>query len=441
MSDPYKYNFLNIIRLGFEQTFSNTETSKKPLLKLRKTSGEKESKYPKGFFLEKEKTKRVITLEGQSARFTAYAPKLFFYFRNLQGISPRALLMSLCSKPLLSMSGESGKSGMSFYTSHDSRFVIKTLVPKESAFLLTLLKSYISYFAKNRHSLLSSFYGLFKVTFLGQSSDPNDAWAPLAERKIFVVMDNVFASKIFSPMLSKFDLKGTTEDRYVQNDNNTVQDTVIQAHEAVFTVKKTGKEVLPEEKPGTQTKKVNKDINFELENREIRVSENFRVLLVEQVRRDVEFLTKHKIMDYSFLVGIEETEEKPDAEFAEQLEVLSKPLLKDKDGFESVNVFRQDEGGLLGQSYEKQRVITERYFVGIIDILQPYNFFKKTAHQYKKQIKYAFTNVEIDTVRPTVYSHRFIKYILGIITCDENQRRRSEYMTDTIKEGANIRYT
>jgi hypothetical protein len=63
-----------------------------------------------------------------------------------------------------------------------------------------------------------------------------------------------------------------------------------------------------EEKAKTNPKAVLKDINWVNRGRTLELGPEKRALLSEQLRRDMEFLKKMKVMDYSLLVGIHNME-------------------------------------------------------------------------------------------------------------------------------------
>eukprot|EP00477_Mikrocytos_mackini_P001191 GAHX01001274.1.p1 GENE.GAHX01001274.1~~GAHX01001274.1.p1 ORF type:complete len:454 (-),score=92.40 GAHX01001274.1:1201-2562(-) len=411
-ADIYEYNFLNIFRLGMEQIMTHKKSRHSIIAKKVSKSGKAAPGVkPKGFFLHKEKIKDVITLDNRAARFTAYGPKLFSFIREIEDVSDTHYLQSLCSHPIQSMSGSSGKSGSNFYISTDKKFVVKTLTLSEKDFLLKILKSYSNHLYNKQHSLLSIFYGLYKITFIrGKATE--ESWAPLAERKIFVIMNNVFGKYFFDSKLEKFDLKGTTEERFVDVAEDLDEDE--------------------------KNKTVKKDINFEKQNHILSLNAVDRVLLTEQIRRDVEFLQKHKIMDYSFLVGIKVVEK-------DIAKVYRKTFKRHNFDFDILSdlklngctVFQLSGGGVVGESREREieretKVVDELYLFGIIDTLQPYNLFKKTAHQYKKQIKYAFTKVELDTVRPDKYAKRFLKFLNNIIICKDYNSLSKNLQENTV---------
>ena len=95
------------------------------------------------------------------------------------------------------------------------------------------------------------------------------------------------------------------------------------------------------------------------------------------------------IMDYSLLVGVETRPACPTSEST------------------ATSIFRYDKGGFRATDDEGKE--TELvYYMGIIDILQPYNMRKKVEHAFKS-IKN--DSQSISCVAPSVYSQRFQQFL------------------------------
>merc|ERR1711974_452335 len=77
----------------------------------------------------------------------------------------------------------------------------------------------------------------------------------------------------------------------------------------------------------------------------------------------------------------------------------------------TVSVFQSDEGGW-GSLFSIEEGSREIYYLGIIDILTPYNWKKKLEHAYKS-IKYDKNS--ITAVSPEQYAQRFVKFMLDIV--------------------------
>jgi 1-phosphatidylinositol-4-phosphate 5-kinase len=204
-----------------------------------------------------------------------------------------------------------------------------------------------------------------------------------------------------------FDLKGTTESRFVQKG-----------------------EVL-------------KDLNFI--DRSVIVPASTADRLVRQIELDSEFLKIHDIMDYSFLLGVvspakfEAAEvhanlssaaaelpesggqpaERAKKTFLQTIDTkmktltgkLRKVLVRGADGEAheqqlSPSHFKHCLDGVPGLDHDDKPCI---YYFGIIDILTKYNWEKKAAHFFKKCTIGCCH--EIDTEPPVYYQPRFLKYL------------------------------
>jgi hypothetical protein len=125
--------------------------------------------------------------------------------------------------------------------------------------------------------------------------------------------------------------------------------------------------------------------------RQFPVDPKLREIVLQQINLDADFLASHNVMDYSLLVGV-----------SNEIQGMEPPKRKKKhkkrkkdrqeEGEETVEneEARQPEAdevwklGLTSRPNEDdaegQR---EHFMIGIIDILQDYNTFKKSAHAIK----------------------------------------------------------
>ena len=157
-----------------------------------------------------------------------------------------------------------GKSGSFFYFTRDFKYIIKTVTDEEEKFLQRIAYRYYDHMKNNPNSLIVRFLGLHKVR--------------LAKEQRFitvVVMENIFYNTEKFKMHERYDLKGSKVGRR--------------------SVKKTSK--IRREYKGTL-----KDLD--LGDKKIHVGVDSKARLMEQLRRDIEFLVRCKIMDYSLLLGI-----------------------------------------------------------------------------------------------------------------------------------------
>lgn len=120
------------------------------------------------------------------------------------------------------------------------------------------------------------------------------------------------------------------------------------------------------------------------------------MLLFEQLKRDTAFLENCEIMDYSLLVGIVDLDQV----------AISGAIpwaLPEK-----LSVFRTDDGGFRS-SDGKDRAMGLVYYMGIIDVLQPYNLRKKVEHALKSLRE---SPDALSCVDPAQYSKRFVDFVM-----------------------------
>lgn len=204
-------------------------------------------------------------------------PEQFATMRRLCGYDSQQFVSSLCDVPMRfgATQRKAGKSGSIFWESRDGRFIIKSITPVEYYLLSSLMPSYTRHVRRFPDSLLCRFLGMYKIS----SSKPHFSLR-------VVVMLNVFNSSITrrlstqqkghmkqsllkEKVFQKFDLKGSTEDRFVKVQSGT--------------------EVL-------------KDLNFG--NNKLVIAPVFAAKLCHVLRQDSQFLMKQGIMDYSLILGV-----------------------------------------------------------------------------------------------------------------------------------------
>lgn len=181
-----------------------------------------------------------------------------------------------------------------------------------------------------------------------------------------------------------------------------------------------GREVSQEEIK-SKPRVVMKDMNWLNAHKILQLGPAKRKLIVEQLKSDVEFLMSLNIMDYSLLTGIhhlrrgnsENIRDKSLSVFEPSASTLSRQPISNTKQSMAVNlrkaiaeadpiqlgpstnrlpdstpaerrgcVFYQDDGGLLSTD-DNDRPLMELYYVGIIDILTPWNLTKKAEHAWK----------------------------------------------------------
>lgn len=194
-------------------------------------------------------------------KFKDYAPWVFRHIRTAFGIDPAEYLVSLTAKYILSELGSPGKSGSFFYFSRDYKYIIKTIHHAEHKFLRMILKDYYHHILANPNTLLSQFYGLHRVKL------------PYGKKIHFIVMNNLFPPH--RDIHRTFDLKGSTIGRDFREED----------------LEKNPRATL-------------KDLNWLRRNLHLEFGPIKKDAFVAQMEKDVAFLQRLKIMDYSLLVGI-----------------------------------------------------------------------------------------------------------------------------------------
>ncbi|KAI0375997.1 SAICAR synthase-like protein [Pilatotrama ljubarskyi] len=343
-------------------------------------------------------------------KFKDYAPWVFRELReDYFHLDPADYLLSLTAKYILSELGSPGKSGSFFYFSRDYRFIIKTIHHSEHKFLRRILKRYYEHIKNNPHTLLSRFYGLHRVKL------------PHGRKIHFVIMNNLFPAH--KDIHETYDLKGST----------------------------VGREY-PEEKAAQNPRAVLKDLNWIKRRKTLELGPEKRALLTEQLRRDSEILKDLGVMDYSLLVGIHNMQRgnrdnvrrntlrvfSPDMPVINRKKTIGKgpqspeaiamrrimreadpqslsaatiTLPEEDTGERQHFIFYQDEGGLRATDEANENMDTI-YYLGVIDILTPYNTFKKLEHFWKGL---SADRHKISPVPPVEYANRFFSFMKAIM--------------------------
>jgi len=202
--------------------------------------------------------------------FIDLEPTLFRLLRESYGISPSSYRKSFIISNLTDVDGSlmlekftEGKSGSFLYFTQDLRYIIKTVSPSEERFLRRVAYSYYKHMQENEDSLIARFFGLHKIRM-----------APEQKYISVVVMENVVHSCDGLKIHRRYDLKGSWVGRRSLKGN-----VHLNGYKGVL-----------------------KDLD--LGEEKIHIGPELKEQLMEQLRKDVQFLTSCHIMDYSLLLGI-----------------------------------------------------------------------------------------------------------------------------------------
>ncbi|NP_001084254.1 phosphatidylinositol-5-phosphate 4-kinase, type II, beta L homeolog [Xenopus laevis] len=320
-------------------------------------------------------------------KFKEYCPMVFRNLRERFGIDDQDYQNSLTRSAPVN-SENLGRFGSRFLTTYDRRFVIKTISGEDVAEMHNILKKYHQFIVEcHGNTLLPQFLGMYRLTVDGVET-------------YMVVSRNVFSHRL--GVHRKYDLKGSTVSREA-SDKEKAKD-------------------LP----------TLKDNDFLNEGQKLHVGEENKKIFLEKLKRDVEFLSVLKIMDYSLLVGLHDVEraEQEEMEVEERAEeeecedgsgnpICSYGTPPDSPG-NLLNFPRFFGPGEFDPSVDVYAMRShdnaprkEVYFMAIIDILTPYDAKKKAAHA-AKTVKHG-AGAEISTVNPEQYSKRFIEFMSNIL--------------------------
>lgn len=322
--------------------------------------------------------------------FTDFSPMCYRHIREFFAVDPKEYCDVLCSSRWHSIPTPGKSAAQLFFCGRD--WVIKTMTDMESDFLREILHRYYYHVRDNPYTLLPHFVGHHRIRIGTKTFN-------------FIIMQNVFATT--NTIHEKFDLKGSTIGRFASD---------------------------AEKRRATCTQK-DLDINSPLH-----VGSERRALLIDQIKKDCEFLKRSRIMDYSFLVGIYvlpsaadggasksgspgpltrsvadatlrmstvtphgNTGDRPDSTMADLTEHLRTTRL---DG----RCFTADQGGMVSSRVAGLR--QEIYYIGIIDILQEYNARKRLENAFFGAVH---DRKRISCVDPNDYAARFIAFMSSII--------------------------
>lgn len=300
--------------------------------------------------------------------FQVFAVDTFRHLRwRVFGVSEEEYRYSL-RRPLSGGHQGEGKSGSVFFCSADQRYLLKSLTKEERPFFQKCLKDYFRHFvekcpappgARCTDSLLPRFLGYYILKLPGM---------PAVN---IIVMANVFPLHV--ELKERYDLKGVLgEKRFVTEDEIS------------------------------RGKKVLKDRNFV--NRSaggvIRVGQERKKKLLNQLSRDVEYLRDHMRIDYSLLLGVASAEDAAGG-------------LGDWPTTDHGGLCSKDVDGAQGD---------EVYFMGIIDILEEYTVVKamegaaktlrfRALHLLKESDPYANSTNAVSACSAPQYASRFLDFL------------------------------
>ncbi|OQR86822.1 phosphatidylinositol-4-phosphate-5-kinase (Pi-PIPK-D2) [Achlya hypogyna] len=311
------------------------------------------------------KAKRQTKLSH--VKFTSYRPSTFAALRGHFNVTTEDFVKSFeeATKPSIS----EGASGAFLFFSKDMRFIVKSMVKAEARFLIKIAPEYVEYLKTEESSVLTRFYGCFRITLYG-----NDFY--------FVVMENLFAAS-GQEIHHRYDIKGSWVNRSYQNPREGTKVKCRYCSMQFYYTSTVSKQQLCPNMAGPhEPNVVLKDDDLRTR---LRIGDVAGQSLFRQLQADSQFLCSLGIMDYSLLIGVVDVEYKVDVAAASSA-----------NGANANSSLRVCDT-ITGPGY---------YCLGIIDILQTWNFDKKLERFMKIWFKRSDPD-GISAIEPETYQKRF----------------------------------
>lgn len=340
------------------------------------------------------------------SQFTDYHPHSFLQMRQFYGIDDVSYLTSLasCTTPKVS----EGASGSFMFYSKDRSYIVKSLSSHESAFLHSFLDAYVVYMATHRDSFLTRFLGSYCLVLYGKKAH-------------FVVMENVFDIQQGVSIHQRYDIKGSWVDRNAQKAKPGSEATC--RHCNLTFRCGIGRDVCPNRAGSHEPNVVLKDMDL---TTKLRFGKAEGRKLIHQLKSDSDFLCDQGIMDYSLLLGVIEVSYQVNQQ---------KILTRDGNIFMGPNDNDQptSNGGIAYTPVVNPRVKQSTqgmrtsevvigpgfYYIGLIDILQTWNWSKR-FERFMKTYIFRKDPDGISAMPPKAYRTRFHKKLDEIVHLGNN---------------------
>eukprot|EP01043_Picozoa_sp_COSAG02_P021906 COSAG02_NODE_1124_length_14441_cov_21.457607_4_plen_1017_part_00 len=332
------------------------------------------------------------SMSSSNVQFIDYCPFTFHAFRTSAGLQPESYKKSL-AKPRNSRFKLGGTSGAFIFFSDDNQFVIKQIQTNEFNTLLTILPSYLKHMRTHPDSMLQHMYQLCSCTMYHHTL-------------YFLVVGNVHhtAASLGHQLHERYDLKGSWIGRNAPAISpgtlvrcRLCHDDFIFGQISACPKRPAGFQHVPD-----VTMK-DMDLNYKLP-----MSKEKAAKLSVQLAHDTAWLCSHDIVDYSLYLGVHkrsyDVNMSRNASFRlssadESLEV----------GARTTPFFAADDGGIGAVFVEGPAV----FYVGVIDILQAYDFWKK-LERFWKVVVCKKNGDGISCIKPHPYRRRFLSKINDI---------------------------
>ncbi|KAH7473920.1 putative phosphatidylinositol phosphate kinase [Phytophthora ramorum] len=330
--------------------------------------------------------------------FVDYAPREFRAIRLAFGLSDEKYLASFRTTAKERVSA--GSSGAFMFFSGDNSLLVKSLKEKECRALVDMAPEYARYLTANPHSRLIRFFGCHRVRLYGRNF-------------YFAVMSNVLHSESHTATITeKYDVKGSWVDRRARRPQRGDRVTCAEC-DATYVFGGNDESDTPSAAVNTDDGRASavddhfvpqfpfhvhrpdivfKDLDLA---RSLHLPRRVAAHLHAQLVSDCEFLRSVGIMDYSLLIGIHKCHLRAPGSATE---VVGSDLN------ESFSRELHPEEAHSGKNLAPLGD-NEVYFVGIIDILQQWDWEKQLEKAGKVLLGKSARG--ISAVAPAAYCRRF----------------------------------
>ena len=216
----------------------------------------------------------VLTLDN-FLTCKVYHFEAFSRFRQYIGITNDFVASIMrCSK----WEAKGGKSGASFYKSHDQKYVVKHIGVKEVKTIVEKGDLYVEYMMGDRPSCLAKIFGVFQIQMKHKEALP---------KSHYLIMEDIFYGK---KITKTYDLKGSRRNRMSKEEHIFLDSNYInQMRDHPVYIDKASQ-------LGFWQRLCTFLINISV--------------LHGAIHNDADFLSSHSIIDYSLLVGVDEESDK-----------------------------------------------------------------------------------------------------------------------------------
>uniref|UniRef100_K3WAN4 PIPK domain-containing protein n=1 Tax=Globisporangium ultimum (strain ATCC 200006 / CBS 805.95 / DAOM BR144) TaxID=431595 RepID=K3WAN4_GLOUD len=326
--------------------------------------------------------------------FIDYAPGEFRAIRLAFGLSDEMYLASFRTTAKERISA--GSSGAFMFFSGDNSLIVKSMKEKECRKLVKMIPAYAEYIQQHPKSRIIRFFGCHRIRLYGRNF-------------YFVVMSNVLHSvKHTATITEKYDVKGSWIDRRARRPQSGDMVTCSECNATYELGRADASMTFPFHLHRPDT--ILKDLDLQ---RKLHLPRVVAESLHAQLVSDAEFLNSMGIMDYSLLIGIHKCRLQESS--WPQGGAMASVIHEGDDDEESLKS-KSSSGSNLEPLGTMTPASEEVYFVGIIDILQEWNWEKQMEKVGKMLLGKSGSG--ISAVAPDAYCERFKARVAQILLRD-----------------------